>query len=163
MHAVVMDSLEEYLSGALEPAVERTIEAHLSVCPACREEVRSMQDVSQLFVSFRTGEEEVAASAGFFAGVLRQVEAQRPVPSFAGLFALDFMFGRRLVFASLMMLAVLGTYLVTREVEYPAASPAPDTVVAERQVSPTLNSSPSDNNSAPADNMLVTLTAYEQR
>ncbi len=43
MHAVVMDSLEEYLSGTLEPAVERTIEAHLSACQACREEMRSMQ------------------------------------------------------------------------------------------------------------------------
>src|SRR5579872_3046799 len=116
MHAVVMDSLEEYLSGLLEPAVERSIEAHLSTCKACREEVRSMQDVSQLFVSFRS-EDELAPSAGFFAGVLQQIGVQRPAPSFAGLFALDFVFGRRLVFASLMMLAVLGTYLVSREVE----------------------------------------------
>jgi len=154
MHAVVMDSLEEYLSGALEPAVERSIEAHLSVCHACREEVRGMQDVSQLFVSFRA-EEEVAPSTGFFAGVMQRVEAQRPAPSFASLFALDFVFGRRLVFASLMMLAVLGTYLVTREVEYPAA-PASEAVVAEEQGSPAFDS-------APADNMLVTLTAYEQR
>ena len=153
MHAVVMDSLEEYLSGALEPAAERSIEAHLSTCNACREEVRSMQDVSQLFVSFRA-EEEVAASAGFFAAVMQQVEAQRPAPSFANLFALDFVFGRRLVFASLMMLAVLGTYLVTHEAQY-TAPPVQDTIMAE-QSSPTFDS-------APADNMLVTLTAYEQR
>jgi anti-sigma factor RsiW len=154
MHAVVMDSLEEYLSGTLEPAVERTIEAHLSVCQACREEVRSMQDVSQLFVSFRA-EEEVAPSARFFAGVMQQVEAQRPAPSFASLLALDFSFGKRLVFASLMMLAVLGTYLVTREVEYPAG-PTPERMMADQQPSPSLPS-------APEDNMLVTLTAYEQR
>lgn len=153
MHAVVMDSLEQYLSGTLEPAVERTIEAHLNACPACREEMRSMQEVSQLFVSFRA-EEEVLPSASFFAGVMQRVQAQRPAPSFASLFALDFVFGRRLVFASLMMLAVLGTYLVTREVEYPAA-PVPDAVMAE-QASPAFDS-------APADSMLVTLTAYEQR
>lgn len=153
MHAVVMDSLEDYLSGTLEPAAERSVEAHLNTCKTCREEVRSMQDVSQLFVSFRA-EEEVAPSAGFFAGVLRHVAAQRPVPSFAGLFALDFVFGRRLVFASLMMLAVLGTYLVSHEVEYPA-SPSPEAVIAE-QAAPSYTS-------APADNMLVTLTAYEQR
>jgi len=153
MHAVVMDSLEEYLSGTLEPAVERAIEVHLSTCQACREEVRSMQDVSQLFVSFRA-EEEVVPSAAFFAGVMQQVDAQRPAPSFASLFALDFIFGRRLVFASLVMLAVLGTYLVTREVEYPA-SPVPEAVMAE-QAFPTFDS-------APADSMLVTLTAYEQR
>ena len=153
MHAVVMDSLEEYLSGTLEPAVERSFEAHLSACQACREEVRGMQDVSQLFVSLRTAE-EVPAGDGFFAGVMRQVEAQRPVPSFASLFALDFVFGRRLVFASLMMLAVLGTYLVSREVEYPTG-PSAEAVMAEQE------SSAFD--SAPADNMLVTLTAYEQR
>jgi anti-sigma factor RsiW len=153
MHAVVMDSLEDYLSGALEPAVERSIEAHLSTCKSCREEVRSMQDVSQLFVSFRAGE-DLAPSGGFFAGVMRRIEAQRPVPSFASLFALDFVFGRRLVFASLMMLAVLGTYLVSHEVEYPAA-PAPAAVIADQ--------APPSVDSAPADNMLVTLTAYEQR
>src|SRR5579883_1949354 len=140
MHAVVMDSLEEYLSGTLEPAVERSIEAHLNTCKACREELHSMQDVSQLFVSFKAGE-EVAPSAAFFAGVMQRVEAQRPAPSFANLFALDFVFGRRLVFASLMMLAVLGTYLVTHEVEYPAA-PAQDTIMAEQ--APTVDSAPAD-------------------
>lgn len=153
MHAVVMDSLEEYLSGALEPAAKRSIEAHLSTCNACREEVRGMQDVSQLFVSFRA-EEEVEASAGFFAAVMQQVEAQRPAPTFSSLFALDFVFGRRLVFASLMMLAVLGTYLVSREVEYPAG-PSAEAVMAQED-SPAIDA-------APADNMLVTLTAYEQR
>jgi anti-sigma factor RsiW len=151
MHAVVMDSLEEYLSGTLEPAVERSIEAHLSACQACREEVRSMQDVSQLFVSFRA-EEAVAPSAGFFATVMQRVEAQRPAPSFASLFALDFVFGRRLVFASLMMLAVLGTYLVSHEVESPV--PAPPEIVA---------GGPPAFDATPADGMLVTLTAYEQR
>jgi anti-sigma factor RsiW len=157
MHAVVMDSLEEYLSGTLEPAVERSIEAHLSTCQTCREEVRSMQDVSQLFVSLRPVE-EVAPSAGFFAGVMQRVEAQRPAPSFAGLFALDFVFGRRLVFASLMMLAVLGTYLVTREVEFPAG-PAPEAIMAVQQQQQEL---PSFVSAPPEDNMLVTLTAYEQ-
>ena len=32
MHGVVIESLEEYLSGALEPAAQRDIEAHLSNC-----------------------------------------------------------------------------------------------------------------------------------
>ena len=153
MHAVVMDSLEGYLSGTLEPAAERSVEAHLSVCKACREEVQGMQDLSQMFDSLRA-EEEVAASSGFFARVMQQVEAQRPAPSFASLFALDFVFGRRLVFASLMILAVLGTYLVSREVEYPAG-PSAEAVMAEQE-SPAFDA-------APADNMLVTLTAYEQR
>jgi anti-sigma factor RsiW len=154
MHAVVMDSLEGYLSGTLEPAVEKPIEAHLSTCAACREEVRSMQDASHLFVSFRS-KEALAPSAGFYAGVMQRVEAQRPAPSFASLFALDFVFGRRLVFASLMMLAVMGTYLVSREVDY-SAGPTPEAVMAQQE-SPAFESAPAQ------DNMLVTLTAYEQR
>jgi anti-sigma factor RsiW len=158
MHAVVMDSLEEYLSGTLEPAVERSVEAHLSTCRACREELSGIEDVSQLFVALRA-EEEVAASPGFFSGVLQQVaqqaEAQRPAASWSSLFGLDFVFGRRLVFASLMMLAVLGTYLVSREVDDPAVPPSAEAVMAQQE-SPSFDS-------APADNMLVTLTAYEQR
>jgi len=153
MHAVLMDSLEDYLSGTLEPAVERSIEAHLSTCKACREEVRSMQDVSQQFGSLRAAE-AIEPSAGFYAGVAARVEAQQPAPSFASLFAMDFAFGRRLAFASLMMLAVLGTYLVSHEVEYPAG-PQPEAVMAQ-QDSPAFDSGPAQ------DNMLVTLTAYEQ-
>src|SRR5947207_2483134 len=131
MHAVVMESLEEYLSGALEPATHREIEAHLSTCPLCREEIQSMQDVSQLFVSLRSEEalsgETWEPSPGFYAGVMRGVGERKATPSFAGLFALDFAFGRRIVFASLLTLAVLGSYLVTRESGYPGG-PSPEAV-----------------------------------
>ena len=114
MHAVVMENLEEYLAGTLEPVDRREIEAHLSACENCREEMSEMQDVSQLFVSLRQ-EEEWQPSPGFYAGVVRRVQEPAVRPSFASLFSLDFVFGRRLAFASLVILAVLGTYLVTRE------------------------------------------------
>jgi anti-sigma factor RsiW len=153
MHAVLMDSLEEYLAGALEPATQRKIEAHLSTCKLCREEIHSMQDVSQLFVSLRS-EDVFEPSPGFYAGVRQQAGERRAAPSFAGLFAMDFAFGRRLVFASLLTLAVLGSYLVTSEIEY-QTGPSPEAVMAE-QDSPTFDSAPA------RDNMLVTLTAYEQ-
>ncbi len=154
MHAVVMENLEEYLAGTLEPADQRQFEAHLSACEDCREELNEMREVSQLFGSLRE-EEEWQPSPGFYAGVVRQVEAQAVRPSFASLFSLDFVFGRRLVFASLVMLAVLGSYLVTRETSYPTG-PSPETVMAE-QNSPRFDSRPAQ------DNMLVTLTAYEQQ
>ena len=119
MHAVVMDNLEEYLAGTLEPVDQRQVEGHLSTCEACREEMSEMQEVSQLFVSLRS-EEEWQPSPGFYAGVVRNVEAQAAPVSFASLFSLDFVFGRRLVFASLVMLALLGRYLVSRESHIPA-------------------------------------------
>src|SRR5262245_17420817 len=123
MHAVVMDSLEEYLSGALEPAARRTVEGHLAGCAACREEVKSMQEVSLLFGSLRN-EEVFEPLPRFTASVMQHVSGLKPEPTFASLFALDLAFGRRLVFASLVMLAVLGSFLATREAQY-TAGPSP--------------------------------------
>jgi anti-sigma factor RsiW len=153
MHAVVMETLEDYLSGTLEPVVEREVEAHLSNCSMCREEVRGMQDVSQLFVALRSSESP-EPSPGFYAGVVGRVDERQAAPTFASLFGLDLAFGRRVVFASLLTLAVLGSYLVTREAQSPAG-PSPEAVMAQ-QNSPSFDSAP-----AP-DNMLVTLTAYDQ-
>ena len=129
MHAVVMDSLEEYLAGALKPAAQREIEAHLNACDACREEIRTMQDVSQLFVSLRP-EETASPAPGFYARVMAQVSERKAVPSVANVFGLGFAFGRRLIFASLLTLAVLGSYLVSRESGY-AAGPSPEAVMAQ--------------------------------
>jgi anti-sigma factor RsiW len=153
MHAVVMDSLEEYLSGVLGPAVERKIEAHLIACETCREEVRGMREMSHLFGSLQV-EEAFEPSPAFYAGVMRQVTAQKPSRSFAGLFALDFAFGRRLVFASLMTLAVLGTFLATHEAQS-TVGPSPEAIMAQQE-------SPAFDSAAAQDSMLVTLTAYEQ-
>jgi anti-sigma factor RsiW len=159
MHAVVMSSLEEYLAGALEPAAQREVQAHLSTCRMCSEEIHSMRDLSQLFVSLRspessTSEDSLDPSPGFYAGVMRQAGERRATPSFGGLFGFDFAFGRRVVFASLLTLAILGSYLVTRENQLPGG-PSPEAVMAQ-QNSPSFDSAPAQ------DNMLVTLTAYEQ-
>jgi len=149
-----MDQLEDYLSGTLGPVARRAIEAHLNTCQTCREEVRGMVDVSQLFGSLRS-EEEFEPSLGFYAGIVRKIEQEEATPSFAGLFSLNFAFGRRLVFASLLTLAIAGSYLVSRESAYPGG-PSPEAIMAQ-QNSPSFYEAP-----AP-DNMLVTLTAYEQR
>jgi len=154
MHAVVMDSLEEYLAGSLEPAKLRAIEAHLNGCGSCREQVRSMEETSAWFGSLRCAEEAPATSAGFYAAILRKVDEQRAAePSFASLFSLDLAFGRRLVFASLLTLAVLGGYLVSHEAGYPA-NVSPEAVMAQQDF-PAFDAAPAQ------ANMLVTLTAYE--
>jgi anti-sigma factor RsiW len=153
MHAVVMDSLEGYLAGALEPVKQRAIEAHLSACGSCREEIGSMQEISLLFGSLRN-DEVFDLPVGFSAAVLQNVQSLKPAPTFSSLFALDFAFGRRLVFASLMTLAILGGFLATREAQYPVG-PSPDAIMAQQE-------SPAFDSAAAQDNMLVTLTAYEQ-
>ncbi len=165
MHAVVMESLEGYLSGSLERADERAVEAHLAVCRKCREDLRGMQAVSQIFGSLRspaavsgslsgTGSEDAAApSPGFYARVMREVEARKATPSFSGLFALDFAFGRRLLVSSLVTLVLVGGFLVSRETGS-AGGVAPDTLLA-------LQDSPGFDNASASDSMLATLTSYE--
>jgi anti-sigma factor RsiW len=157
MHAVVMESLEEYLAGSLEPADERAIEAHLIACDSCREDVRGMQDVSRLFGSLRS-EEVFESSPAFLAGAIRQVAGARgAVRSFPGFLGLDLAFGRRLVFASLVTLAVLGGYLVSHESDYLVTSGVSPEALLAQQDSPAFSSGPAQ------DNMLATLTAYDRR
>ena len=152
MHSAIVDRLEEYLAGALAPAGQRSIEAHLNSCRACRDEVASLREMSQLFGCLHS--EEIGEPApGFYAGIMRRVDERRAVPVFAGWVALDLALGRRLVFASLMTLAVLGTYLVSHETGN-TSGPSAEAVMAQ-EYTPAFDSAP-----AP-DQMLVTLTAYE--
>ena len=153
MHAVMMDNLEEYLAGTLEPAQFRDIEAHLTTCAQCREELRGMQELTGLFGTLRQQPAEAWDIApGFVAKVMAQVERSKPASGFAGLFALNLAFGRRLVFASLLMLAMAGGFLVTRESQYPVGN-SPEAILAQ-QNSPGFGANAENN-------MLVTLTAYE--
>ena len=92
-------------------------------------------------------------NASFYAAVMQRVEEQKPKPTLAGLFGLDFPFARRLVFTSLMTLAVLGTVLVTHEADC-LGGPSPEAVMAQQDA-------PGFDNAPAPENMLVTLTAYE--
>jgi anti-sigma factor RsiW len=152
MHSVVIESLEEFLAGTLEPAERQAIDKHLSDCGQCREEVQGMQAVSLLFGSFRN-EETFEPAPGFYARVMQRVEASKPAPSFASLFALDAVFGRKLVFSCLLTLGLLGGYLISRESSY-MTGPTPEAMMAEQ--------TRAGFDSAPApESMLVTLTNYE--
>jgi hypothetical protein len=152
MHAVVMESLEEYLSGTLNPVALRNLEMHLSVCETCRLELDGIEQVSECFDAFRVPA-AITPPPGFYARVMREVGHRQAVPSFAGFFALDFAFGRRLVFASLLTLAVLGTYLVSYESGYPTDL-SPEAVMAQQDA-------PYYDTGGARENMLATMTTYE--
>ena len=104
-----------------------------------------MRESAGIFAALKPAQ-TIEPSLGFVAQVMRNV-AVRPVLSFWTPFA-DFAFGRRVVFASLLTLAVLGTVLISRETHYAPAPTTPEAVMAD-QTSPT------------ADRMLVTLASYE--
>jgi len=146
MHAVIIDDLEEYLAGTLPPSAHRRFQAHLEACNECSREVSGMQEVTNLFTSLKT-EEALAPAPGFVAHVMQSVE-RRPAPSFWSPFS-DFAFGRRVVLASLLTLAVLGTVLVSRESGYTPEPTTPEAAFAANSGSPS------------ADHMLVTLASYE--
>jgi anti-sigma factor RsiW len=152
MHAEVMESLEKYLSGTLGPAADRDVEAHLSTCRTCRDELAGMREISELFVALQP-EITVEPAPGFHARVIQQVGRRKAVSAFAGFFAMDLAFGRRLAFASLLTFAALGSYLVVREGEYPTGL-SPEAVMAQQN-------SPAFDSASAQDNMLVTLTTYE--
>jgi anti-sigma factor RsiW len=146
MHEVIIEDLEEYLAGTLPPSARRRFQAHLETCGNCRREVHGMREVTHVLASLKPAE-PAEPSPGFVARVMQQV-AERPAPSIWSPFA-DFAFGRRVVFASLLTLAVLGTILVSRETAYAPAPTTPESIMAEDQNSPT------------PDGMLVTLASYE--
>jgi anti-sigma factor RsiW len=145
MHQVIVESLEEYISGVLTPAAQRDFDAHLETCADCSRDVNGMLEMSGLFESLRPAE-EIDAPAGFYARVLSQVSKPQ-APSFWSLFSLDAAFGRRVVFASLLTLAIFGSFLVSRETGYAPGPPSPEAVMAEHTTN--------------RDSMLLALTSYE--
>ena len=147
MHAVIINDLEEYLSGSLPLSVRHRFEAHLETCAKCRLEVDEMRESTELLASLKAAG-EVEPSPSFVAQVMQDVAAGRQAPSFWSPFR-DFDFGRRVVFASLLTLAVLGTVLVSREETYAPEPSTPEAVMADGAGAPN------------SDQMLVALANYE--
>jgi len=146
MHAVIIDDLEEYLSGSLPPSALNRFQAHLETCGACRWEVEEIGNVTGLFAALKPVENPEPPPE--FVARLMQNVANRPAPSFWSPFG-DFAFERRVVFATLLTLGVLGTVLVSRESSYAPAPPTPEAVMAGN--AGTTN----------VDQMLATLANYE--
>jgi anti-sigma factor RsiW len=142
MHAVIIDDLEDYLAGTLPSTVERRFQGHLETCGACRREIQEMQAMRDL-VACLAPVDAVEPPPEFVARVMYDV-ARQPAPTFWSIFG-DFAFGRRVAFAVLLMLAALGTVLVSRETAYAPAPPTPQAVMASDEGSPKT-----------ADGMLVT-------
>jgi predicted anti-sigma-YlaC factor YlaD len=151
MHDVVQNGLEEYLGGS----VRRDFQAHLDECAECRSEVRQFEELTVLFRSLREPE-PIQPDPGFYFRVSQNIDAQKK-PSLWSTFSLDAVFGRRVAFASLMTLALVGSFLVSRETGYIApGTDNPETVMASHDVSTPHESS------ADRERMMITLASYEK-
>lgn len=148
MHDPVVNELEDYLEGKASPAFH----SHVAACEACRTEVESIAGVSELLAELRPDAgRAVQPSPFFFTRVAANIVEQENTHHW-GLLAPGAAFFRRVAFASLLLLAGLGSYLVMRETEIPGT----DAVTIMAQHDATAEHSAS----ADRDVMLVTLANY---
>src|SRR6185295_18963542 len=117
MHQVIVDRLEDYLAGTSN--IPREFTAHLEACAECRTEVSEMQEIGAAFEALRSPAAEFTPAPDFYARLNTFIE-DREARSLWRLFSWEPVFGRRVAFASLMALFVLGSFLVSRETEYAA-------------------------------------------
>jgi hypothetical protein len=157
MHDAALDELERHLSGNASSAFY----AHLAVCEECRIEVGEMDNLSALFEGLRTDMLSAPQPRlGFYNRVAVQiVEHQRN--DYRGLFAPGAAFFRRVAFASLLLLAGLGSYLVSHESSFAPVAGAlnsgdPATIMASHD--PSLDHP----GGSDRDRLLVTLATWHE-
>lgn len=150
MHEVVIDEFDRHLGGEASPAFYR----HLESCGACRAEVAELEMLSGMFEDLKPQTDAVfEPPPGFYNRLEYRIIEQRR--GFAwGFFAASEAFFRRIAFASLLLLAGLGTVLVMREsseVREDAAA-----IMAQH------DHSPSEPESADRDRLLTALASYHE-
>jgi anti-sigma factor RsiW len=154
MHEVIQNGLEDYLGGT----VRRDFQAHLDQCGECRVEVSEFVAISSIFTVFKedvpVAEEAAGQPApGFYYRLSQNLEAQKSISPWS-IFSIDAVFGRRVAFASLMTLAVLGGLLVSRESDFRA-----NELVQPEAIMAHTNTVPHDA-ATDRDRMMLTLATY---
>jgi anti-sigma factor RsiW len=153
-HDILVDQFEQYLAGH----ATQEFHDHLAICPDCRREVAAMETVVDLFhENFRAGLQETSVETaiqpppGFYNRLAGHI-VERQRSEFWGLFSPGVIFFRRVALASLLLLAGLGGFLVTREVSEEGADAV--SIMAQHDVSSV------HSESADRDHLLVTLANY---
>ena len=162
MHDIVVDELERHLSGGgVYKNASRAFYAHLDVCAGCRAEVAEMDDLSTLLRELRWDDAQSAAesaalpqpSPGFYNQIRYRILEKQQKGAW-GLFSPEAAFFRRIAFASLLLLAGLGSFLVTRESSFSGMDAA--AIMAQHDPA-AVHTEASDR-----DRMLVTLATWHQ-
>jgi anti-sigma factor RsiW len=158
IHDIVIDELERHLSGGgVYKSASRAFYAHLDACADCRAEVAQMDDLSTMLRELRfdpdssSTESAAQPSLGFYNRVRGQIVEKQQKEAW-GLFSPGAVFFRRVAFASLLLLAGLGSFLVTRESGFGGTDAA--TIMAQHD--PVADHSEASDR----DRMLVTLATW---
>jgi anti-sigma factor RsiW len=150
LHDIVAEELERHFSQS----ASRAFYEHLDVCEGCRQEVSAMEDINALVQELRSEPGEAPEPLGGFYNRVadRVVETQRS--QVWGLLSPGVVFFRRVAFASLLLLAGLGSFLVIHETGANSA----DAVSIMAQHDPALT----HDGGSDRDHMLVTLASYHE-
>lgn len=150
MHDIVVDEFERHLSGQ----ASRAFYQHLEACSKCAAEVAEMDQVSLLMREFSTSPDTAPEPPlGFYNRVAGRIVDEQRTEAW-GLFSPGAAFFRRVAFASLLLLAGLGSFLVTREASESGTDAA--AIIAQHDTN-------SDHpESADRERLMVTLATYRQ-
>ncbi len=150
-HDIVMEQFEQHLEGT----ASRAFYQHLDACPPCREEVERMAEMSGVLRNFRLGPDTVPAvpSLGFYNRVAGQI-VEKETRSAWGLFSPGVAFFRRIAFASLLVLAALGSYLISSETGFDSEDAV--SIMAQH------DSAADHAAAADRDRLLVTMATYHE-
>jgi hypothetical protein len=132
MQKPIRERLEEYLSG-MDSASRREYESLLARDQSARQEIDEMRGQADLLQSLRAPEEELAPAPGFYARVMDRIESQRPLSVWEVF--LQPVFARRLAYASLTLILVLGMLTVRAGLSPEVVASSPEAILAERPVS----------------------------
>jgi len=148
MHDSVLNELERHFSGD----APQSFYDHLDVCPECRAEVSSMDEVAFVLRDLKPMAGTTPEPAlGFYNRVVGDIVDRQQKEAW-GLFSPGAAFFRRIAFASLLILASLGSFLVTRE----SSEGGTDAAAIMAQHDATVVHS----EGADRDRILVTLASY---
>jgi hypothetical protein len=152
MHREIQDQIEKILTDPSK--TPRFVSEHLEECAECREEVADMRQHSKLMHELRPpAGKTFEPRPGFYARVMERIEAEGPI-SIWNVF-IESSFGRRVAYASVALVLVVGVYLVTSEL-------AEEPIIANQEISQPLVA-PASSGSAlqgESSNVLTAIPTY---
>lgn len=159
MHEIVREHLERYLEGRCSPDRLVEIQGHIAGCAGCRAKLEEFEGSARMLRLLRPPAEKFVPPPDFYQKVMQRIETSRQDSFWS--FLLDPVFGRRLVYASLALVAILSSFLFSSSSGnwFEVAVSTPETILAQPASSTiTEDAGAIDQN---RDAILVTLATYQ--
>ena len=154
MHQPIRERLEEYLNGMIDAGGVREIEGHLANCRQCSNAVDEMRRQSEL-LKILCPPAEMEPAPGFYARVIDRIESQKTPSVWNAL--LEPALARRIAYASLTLLVLMGTLAVSVDREEDMVASSPEIILSEEPVMPPFGV----DQQRDRDVVLVNLATYE--